>query len=310
MKKIFLYILMLMIVAISCKKDQNANNGSVNQKTDVKTLILNFKDKLENHLKDGGTYTADSAVWYVEALLNYTYGNASVPCINYQVDTAEITGIETNGNIFTIEQLAVVFDNLEADVLASQPQNTNIIAIDVYSYPSDNFTTFASRTTCATPRTPAYKALTDTAGYWFWGADQGMCGLDYGLYVGLDATDIIENVINGTVGYNDYYTDLEYDGASYWDYYFDPDFPFEIQYLMDRRLFAAYGPWQSVLAFCMSPELISYYCSEEGIPYIIDDLCPFRKQFICCDVEGGATDNGGDELVIHSVYITYGVPHN
>jgi len=238
MKKIFLYTLMLMIVAISCKKDQNATNGSVNQKTDIKTLILNFKDKLENHLKDGETYTADSAVWYVEALLNYTYGNASVPCINYQVDTAEIAGIETNGNIFTIEQLATVFAFLETKILESRPENTSIIVIDVYTYQLNTSTMFATNTAYATPKTPTFKSITDTSGYWFWGGGKGMCGPDSGLYVGMDVTDILEDLLSNT--YNDYWTDVEIKYANP-NQFIDPFFPLQDPELYPTRIFSATG---------------------------------------------------------------------
>ena len=301
MKTNFFIILIIALAVSSCKKDENTNN-MVNQKPDVEKLILSFKDKLQNHLKDGGTYTTDSAVWYVEALLNYTYGNGSVPCKNYLTDSAEIAVNDPNSGVFTIEQLATVFDFLENEVVNNQPENTNIIAIDVYTYPENDNVIFASLTAYATPKTPELKSIADTSGYWFWGADKGMCGPDSGLYVGMDATDILEDLLN-TVA-NDYWTNIETKVAWPWQYE-DPNFPFDEPYLYPTRLYSAGGPTPVICDFCLSPDHIAYYASSQGIGYIIDDLCPSGKRFMYCDIWPGVSD---DTEGVHVGYLTYGTP--
>ncbi len=303
MKKISL-LLIIAFAIFGCKKESNEQMQEAPDNNNTETLILCFKQKLENHLKDGSTYATDSAVWYVEALLNYTYGNAGVICRDFNVDTVETPVNATGANGFTLAQLAQVFDVIETGVLAHQPEGTHIFAIDLYTYPAGNLTVFAARTAYATPTAPAYKALADTSGYWYWGAEQGMCGSDSGLYIGMDATDIIEDLINNTVQ-GDYFTDLETNSVSYWDNYIDPNFPFDIQYLLPRRLFAADGPFEETLFFCTSPSLIAYYASNQGIGYIINDLKPVRKEFAYGILTGGTPDN---LLVIHNVGITYGTP--
>jgi hypothetical protein len=307
MKVQYVLLGLFLIIFTSCKKD-SINTEPVNEPPrNVERLILDFKDKLDATLKEGTTYAADSAVWYVEALLNYSYGNASVQCRDFTVNIAEITLNTTGSEGFTLEQLLTVFTYLEDDVLTNQPENTNIYAIDVYTYPENGQTVFAARTAYATPITPQYKASLDTAGYWYWGAGQGMCGPDSGLYIGMDATDIIEDIINSTVSGNDYFTDLESLYAGYYSYYIDPNFPFEDFYLFPTRIFAAHGPAIPMLQFCISPELIAYYCSASGIPYIISDLRPVRKTFAYIVVEPGAFDN---VTVVHESSITYGLPNN
>lgn len=301
MKKITLYLFVALAI-VSCKKENTAPQQQHQPPKKTETLILDFKQKLENHLKDGTAYSADSAVWYVEALLNYTHGNASVVCQNFTVDTVETTVNNTGTNGFTLTQLAQVFETIESGVLAHQPVGTNIYAIDLYAYPAGNLTVFASRTAYATPRN-TFKSLADTSGYWYWGIELGMCGSDSGLYVGMDATDIIEDYLNNQVQ-GDYFTDLETDGASYWDFYYDPNFPFNIPYLLPYRLFTALGPYQEVLLFCMPPDLIHYYCGPNGIQYIIEDLRPPRKTFAYCVVDHGATET----MTMHGVTITYGIP--
>ena len=287
MNRIFVIFLIMAFMVISCKKDENTNNNLVNQKPDVEKLILSFKDKLQNHLKDGGTYNADSAVWYVEALLNYTYGNGSVPCKNYLTDSAEIAVNDPNSGVFTIEQLATVFDFLENEVVNNQPENTNIIAIDVYTYPENDNVIFASLTAYATPKTPELKSIADTSGYWFWGADKGMCGPDSGLYVGMDATDILEDLLSNT--YDDYWTNVETKSATP-NQYIDPFFPLQDPDLYPTRIFSAGGSEPQILDFCFAPSYTSYYASSQGIGYIINYLCPSHKQFICCEIGAGYAD--------------------
>jgi len=303
MKKIIYYLAILVFALSACKKNDAGDAQTLQQNQNKKTeaLILDFKDKIENHLKDGGTYTGDSAVWYVEALLNYSYGNSSVACWNYETDSTEIAVYPTSVNSYSIEQLALVFDYLEADVLDNQPQNTNIIAIDVFTYLAGNLTTFASRTTYASPRTPAYKSLADTSGYWFWGAEKGMCGPDSGLYVGMDVTDILEDLLSNT--YNDYWTDVETKYAMP-NQFIDPFFPLQDPELYPTRIFSATGSEPEICDFCLSPDNIAYYASGQGIGYIINNLCPNKKQFICCDIQPYYVDG----YLAHTGTFWYGIP--
>jgi len=276
----------------------------------IEALILDFKDKLDNHLKDGTTYAADSAVWYVEALLNYTYGDASTPCINPTMDTVERSLNSTGANGYTLQQLAEVYDDIKDEVMANEPENSHVYAINLFAYPAGNLTVFATHTAYATNHNSSYKSLADTAGYWYWGAEKGMCGADSGLYVGTDASEIIQDIINSTV-VGDYFTGLESAGANYFiTNYIDPNFPFNDDYLLPYRHFVAEdetGAGLGALDFCLSPEHIDYYCSEDGIFYIIDDLCPVRKEFAYIIIDAGACDG---VITMHSLGITYGTPVN
>jgi len=305
MKKIFLYTLMLMIVAISCKKDQNATNGSVNQKTDVKTLILNFKDKLENHLKDGGTYTGDSAVWYVEALLNYSYGYATALGCTFEADSASTT-VNTGGiNGYTLAQLNDVYEYLEENALENKPEDRYIFCIDVSLEVNGSHSTFSAVSAYAKQVLPAYKSTSDTSGYWYWGNGLGMCGPDAGQYYGMDATDIIEASTNATADY-DYFTNLVGFGVGYPEDFYDPDFPFTDQYLLPYRYFVYYdstGPNQD---FCLSPDHMAYYSGTNGALYMVRDLKPTNRVFAWCMV--GYLSYGVPDLDKHIWAITYGSP--
>ena len=304
MKKVLIFSAIVIFALTACKKEDvgDVNNAQQTQSKRIEALILNFKDKLENNLKDGTTYAADSAVWYVEALLNYTNGNASTPCLDPIIDTAERNINGTGANGFTLQQLNDVYVAIEDDVLANQPENTNIFAIDLYTYPAGNLTVFAARTAYSSVANINYKSVSDTAGYWYWGAQKGMCGADSGSYVGMDATDILEGLIN-TISC-DYWTSLETETA--WpNSYIDPNFPFTDQYLYPTRLFSAGDACIPVLNFCLSPDHIDYYNSDDGIHYAIDDLRPQGKRFMYCVLSASAADC----YAVHVGLFTYGVPN-
>jgi hypothetical protein len=301
MKRIF-FIALLSVFAISaCQKDQlSAVYSSASASTNkTETLILNFKAKLGDNLKDGTIYTTDSAVWYVEALLNYTYGNTTSPCPNPIVDTTETIVNATGGNGFTLAQLADVFEVIEAGVVNNMPDNATVFAIDLYSYPAGNLTVFAGRAIYA-PR--VFKSTSDTSGYWYFGYDDGMCGADSGLYVGMDATDILEESLNTVINEGHW---ISIETFTVWPTdYTDPDFPFTDPDLLPSRLLLYQGDfWIDSRYYCMSPELIAYYNSNKGIPYIIKDMLPQGKKFLLIDLDAFVLSVYAE----HVATLTYGI---
>ncbi len=72
MKKnvILFMILSLVMMFTACKKDTSLTNVKLDP---TEQKILNFKEKMQNPNKSDETISIDSAVWYIEAALNYTY---------------------------------------------------------------------------------------------------------------------------------------------------------------------------------------------------------------------------------------------
>jgi hypothetical protein len=308
MKKLILIFVLALFAITACKKENTGEmkTPQMNDSNKIETLILAFKDKLDNHLKDGTTYAADSAVWYVEALLNYSYGNATAQGCTFENDSVGTTLSTNSNNGYSLEQLALVYENLEDQILNKQPEGTYIFAIDVSLSVEANVSTFSSLSGYA-KQLLGYKSTVDTSGYWYWGNGYGMCSSDSGSYVGMDASDILEGLIN--VNNADYYTSLETDVATKWDGYTDPFFPFQDQYLQNHRLFYALAPSNSngAIHFCLSPSHISYFSGSSGIPYIIDDLLPNKKEFVYISIQ--CYSNSSVEEANHIVYITYGIPN-
>ena len=87
MKKIISILVITIILGSlmsSCKKQLDNSDGatmtnsSINHsRYNIEQRILAFKSNLESNLKTGREYPIDTAVWYEEALVNYTYASVA-----------------------------------------------------------------------------------------------------------------------------------------------------------------------------------------------------------------------------------------
>lgn len=125
-----------------------------------------------------------------------------------------------------------------------------------------------------------------------------------GNNIGTDAGDIIEGLVNATAEY-DYFTNIEYETASYNNYTYS-SFPFHDDYLLESRLFAycdTSGPNDD---FCLSPTYLSFYGGNNGALYIVRDLEPSNKEFAYCVVFPWT--NTTPDIDQHLITIYYGNP--
>ena len=76
MKKIIVSIIILAALFTGCKKEVNSPVSENENSSNIEKLILDFRQKLTVSQNEGSFYSADSAVWYVEALLNYSFCEA------------------------------------------------------------------------------------------------------------------------------------------------------------------------------------------------------------------------------------------
>ncbi len=304
MKNLFLSIIIIMASFTACKKESNTTSPATGNTPNLEQLILNFEQKLESGQKDGTTYAIDSAVWYVEALLNYNTGTEGVKCSGITVDTIETNLLTPSSGEYTLNQLETVYNSLLNQVQQNQPEGTIMFAADVYHHQTETVMVFAVSTAYATPVGPLYKALNDTSGCWYWGGDLGMCGHDSGLYVGMDASDVLENRISNTT--SDVWSSLE-TISKLPTWYGDPNFPFDITYLQPTRMFYAEGPWVELYYYCIPSNVMDYYLSGNGIWYIIKDLKPTGKSFAYCNIYDYLSYPSS---VVHVGLFTYGIPVN
>jgi hypothetical protein len=177
MKKSFIALILTAIIFTGCKKENTTGQPETQKVSGIEQRILNFEQQLQSGQKDGTAYAIDSAVWYVEALLNYNLGSEGVECSGITVDTAQVNlPIPATGE-YTLSQLETVYNQLMSQVQQNQPEATIMFAADLDYTPIETVMVFTVRTSYATPVSPAYKSLNDTSGYWFWGGGMQVCAV-------------------------------------------------------------------------------------------------------------------------------------
>ena len=306
MSKTILIFVLAVFAITACKKENTGemNTPQMNNSQKTEALILAFKDKLDNHLKDGTTYAADSAVWYVEALLNYSYGYATALGCTFETDSVGTTVNTGGSNGYTLAQLNDVYEYLEEEATGNIPDDHYIFCIDVSLGVNGSQATFSGVTGYARPL-PDFKSTDDDdPGYWYWGDELGMCGPDVGNNIGMDATDIIEAQVNATADY-DYFTNLEQVTVYFDSTIYDPNFPFNDPYLLPYRSFT-YRDTEGNSDFCLSPSHINYYSGKNGALHMLTANKPTNKEFAYCQI--ASLNFPWNNTDFHMITYVYGNP--
>ncbi len=144
-KNIFTYfglatLITTSLIIYSCQKENSGIDKSVNQTeqslkdSQLEKRIIAFRDKIdlirENPtLKSGSDpMDVDSAIWYIEATSNLTYGDASFKTEEFIVDSAFIEVSVTNGQILwadvqaAYDQVIDILSEHNANIIANQKQ--------------------------------------------------------------------------------------------------------------------------------------------------------------------------------------------
>ena len=287
MKKIIYFIIVALITSsifYSCKKDNNGQSTSVSDleqsshDKQIERLIINFKQKLEYIRENPGLKTSeepltvDSAVWYLEAAANYTYGDASFETGKFVVDSSFITVPANEGEItFTDLQLAYdqAVDSLSADYAAIDANSKQLIVADISIKEITEGTVTLEVTSGFGTDDGCGLGLTNTYP-WYWGWELGRCD-GSGLGVGCDAADKIAQLANYEVPIPigaTYYTDVDYRNADGCDYTNDNG---------DCLLFADFQEY-TLVHQCLSTTEITFY--KNGLITVGNILKPSGKSVI------------------------------
>ena len=134
---------MIAVLSFGCKKENNvqpknevpAADKAVTQKiVNFKTHLMSYKDT--PNAKDGAVMPIDSAVWYSEALLNYSYCNAAAGLNNFTTVSDTIEMPIVNGQV-AYSALYATYAQMETLIAAQQNRlqnpNTNLVLTDVAS---------------------------------------------------------------------------------------------------------------------------------------------------------------------------------
>ena len=323
-KHLFTYFGLAIVIATSmiiysCQKEQTGIDKSENQTeqslkdAQLEKRIIAFKDKIdlirENPtLKSGSDpMDVDSAIWYIEATSNLTYGDASFETEEFIVDSAFVEVPVTNGKILWSDvQVAYdqVIDSLSehnANITASEKQ---LIVADISLKESDENT--------ATFEVTSGFGTNGTTGFgndypWFWGWELGRCD-GSGLGIGSDAADKIAQLANYTIAVpngNSYYTDVSFKWVNYWDV------PTNNNPYGDYLLFHDYQE-VTLNHACLSTDEIGYY--KSALITIGNMYKPTGKStiryFLWDDTAFGITPTGDDYWdMAHFAKVKYAIWH-
>ncbi len=129
-----LALLIIIIVFTSCKKEQQTYDNTNVPAKDMKlaTMINNFKERGVSPLKSASEMTVDSAIWYIGATANFTYGDASFETERTWTDTILFCLPVNNGKITENEvyaKYADLVDNLRIKYQAKNEENKQLVAV-------------------------------------------------------------------------------------------------------------------------------------------------------------------------------------
>ncbi len=136
---LIIFVIAMSFVAIylaSCKKNNNLTQKqelcSDDQK--IEQQIIQFKNQLSDTKKSGEIVELDSAIWYINSALNYTYTFPYIEYSDYFTDSAFVT-MKISDDAVTFTELVKTYRNIEK-VLREQffsIKNTNkhLVTIDI-----------------------------------------------------------------------------------------------------------------------------------------------------------------------------------
>ena len=105
---------------IACNKEKAeiktiAETETVLKEDDMSAYLKQFKEKMQSAAKGDETLSMEDARWHLEAVLNYTYGDAGHQTSDIQCDTFYCM-LHANGEEVTLAQLNEAFEALSYDV--------------------------------------------------------------------------------------------------------------------------------------------------------------------------------------------------
>jgi len=318
MKKLIFIFVVAVFVITACKKENTGEMKTppMNDSQKIEALILDFKDKLDNHLKDGTTYMADSAVWYVEGLLNYEQANNAHNFNGFEFYKDSVLLNAANGKIplQELNDAYTYFNGVIASILeqANDPL-LNIDLVDVSLVETglkDGSAEMELVVSTGKGSSINYTLFAEDED-WYWGDDEGACG-DNTSGDETDAADKLEYKFNHpiSVGQSGFFTNVESVWLDGYDYP-DNSYPGNPGPYCNKMIFQ-YFPGTYVDDPCLEHEELNYYLSK--FDYIKADAQPTGKTFKTVNVLDYDSSGGGSDSFWYWYVMYYGVfsedPHN
>jgi hypothetical protein len=269
----------------------------------VIALIHNFEQKMEDARKSGETIILDSAVWNLEASLNYNYADPEEAVGEYSFSKSNYTlSIDANGEVL-MSDVQQLYTAMEQDLgnTNKSSDETVIIFSDVALDSIDSGTAYMSGTNGYSSGIARNYAPFDEDDDWIWGTiTMPLAGKCDGSDMTSDGSNELEWRLNNPLpvsqvpiyGYTDLVTiHTSPIDADYWDkIYIDPT----------GQLYA-----------CLYNEQLTYYLNQADIIlYSYDGQGgerPLGLDLISINIEDDFI-GGQNTPYFHSYYISYGIP--
>ena len=323
--RIILGVIALAIVAamiVACTKEKEKENRvaqdngeltTVSKEDDMRSYLKQFKEKMRSATKGDETLSLEDARWHLEAVLNYTYGDAGHKSSEIQCNTFRCKLKTSNGGV----QLAdlnqafnLVSKNVEQTFSNCKLPNKSILGIQtelINEREGDSVTIQSTISTRGISIPVNY--YVDSTDYWYEDSISGKCGPYQGSCLGTGAVQIIRNKIilnrpliacpgNGVL----YFTDFTSIYFSNTDVLTMPDPNSPHGYRIPYISYPSYLP-----LMCFSPEDINYYVVE-GLK-LINEFAPIDKVFYNMTNTYMEAVPIGYHLAYHEYKFTYAKPN-
>ncbi len=316
MKKIIIILAVAGVIFTihSCKKNAmekptTENEQMLSRSQKVIALIRQFDAKLKNNLKSGEMITADSAVWNMEASLNYNYAISDSSAANLLVKKSFYSITVDANQMVLMDDVTTVYWQMDDTLNIQYNGIANPVKHVVFSdVTMDSVVGTTGYLSVATgfgldlPRNYVPFAEDDD---WIWGTLGGpLAGKCDGTEVGVsDGSNELQWRLNNPMpvsGEQIFYTDLETLWTNGWDF---------LDSNGNERLYVG---WDYPEDNCLTNDLLTYYLQQsDDIIYTYDydgGLRPPGKDFVRLEIIDDLAFNENQSWFYHLYLVTYGIP--
>ncbi len=336
-----LAIVIVAVVIIACKKEKSMSSEAVeniemiSKEDDMNAYLKQFKERMQSASRGDETLSIEDARWHLEAVLNYTYGDAGHPFSDIQCDTFYYKLPAQNEGI-TFAQLNQAFIEFsesveEAYAYCSLPGKSVLAIQTKFERENKDVDISVQSILSIGGSINTINMWFDYTDYWneryydYGGGDidaGGKCGPYLGEHPESGAPLELTRKLNLRIPVdvcpqdNAYYTDIAqivlnphnfFNYYPYDDFVYDEDSP--CHYKIYYRNEDPHEPWASNPGGCICPEDMNYYLSK-GLE-LINHYCPSGKVVIGAYYRSNVMVGIGsrDDNCFHELVLDYGVLH-
>jgi hypothetical protein len=317
MKKLIVFLTfstIVTLIAFSCSKSidpetQIPNPANIDK---AELIIRDFLMEDRDPLKVEKVYSTDSAIWYTEAALNFTYAIYDSSFMYIMIDTSDFSFELDQNQQVTQTELESVYDEM-VDVLGEyfdelQESTKHLFFCDVEEKGIDgNYLNVTLYTVIACGYSGYQWSSFDEEDYWYSILEWGKCNGYQGT--GDAAIMLTAAFMSPMVAFDPqvriwFSDEVTIPEVNPWYYNYS-------QAPRGKRGFYYEGTGQMQNPQCLDPDEMEFYMSENGIPFIINDQNPDPNDLDLASIQViGDLSPGYNYIEVHFLTITYGVEHH